>query len=47
MFKLLWKWLVSVFTVDKIGILVRTILLRAGSKIASDILNPDFQEKAY
>lgn len=40
MFTLLWNWLVSFFTADRIGCLVRTLLLKAGTKIAAEILDP-------
>ena len=47
MFALLWKWLLSIFTADKIGILVRALLINAGSKILTEILNVQNQKKAY
>lgn len=47
MFGLLWKWLISLFTADKIGVLVRAFLLKAGTTIALEILDPENQKKAY
>lgn len=47
MFSLLWKWLLSIFTADKIGILVRALLINAGSKLMVEILNVQNQKKAY
>lgn len=47
MFTFLWKCIVSVFTADKIGILIRILLTRTGIKLISDILNPENQRKAY
>ena len=46
MVTLLLKWLCSFFTADKIGILVRMLLINTGSLIAKDILNPENQKKA-
>lgn len=39
MFTLLWKWLVSIFTADKIGVIVRKLLLAAGKPVAKDLFN--------
>lgn len=39
MFTLLWKWLLSMFTADKIGILVRKILISAAKPVISDVLD--------
>lgn len=47
MFALLLKWLVSFFTADKIGIIVRTLLGNAAQSIARDILNVENQRTAY
>lgn len=47
MFSLLWSWLVSLFTADKIGILVRLLLLSAGKTVLKDLLNTEHQKKAY
>ncbi len=47
MFALLWKWLVSIFTTDKIGILVRLLLLGAGKAVVKDLSNTENQKKAY
>ena len=47
MFTLLYKWLVSLFTADKVGILVRKLLINTGTTIAKDILNVEHQKKAY
>lgn len=46
MFTLLWKWLVSLFTADKIGVLVRTILIKSGTTLAIELLDVDNQKKA-
>lgn len=47
MFKLLYNWLLSLFTSDKIGILVRKLLINTGNQIAKDIFNVEHQKKAY
>ena len=47
MFTLLWHWLVSLFTADKIGILIRLLLLSAGKTVLKDLLNTEHQKKAY
>lgn len=47
MFTLLWNWICSIFTADKIGILVRKLLIRSTTIIAADILDVDNQKKAY
>ena len=46
MFGLLFKWICSLFTADKIGVLVRLLLINTGSLVAKDILNPENQKKA-
>lgn len=47
MFTLLYKWLLSIFTADKIGILVRSVLLQAGKAYTKEILDPLNQKVAY
>ena len=47
MFSLLWSWIVSLFTADKIGILVRLLLLSAGKTVLKDLTNTENQKKAY
>lgn len=47
MFSLLYKWLISIFTADKIGILVRKLLINTTSQITKDIFNVEHQKKAY
>ena len=47
MFKLLWKWMVSFFTADKIGILVRILLIKYSKSAVSELLNVETQKKAY
>lgn len=47
MFTLLWKWLVSIFTADKVGILVRLLLLSAGKTVLKDLVDTENQKKAY
>ena len=47
MFALLWKWILSIFTADKVGILVRILLINTGTKIAAEILNVENQKKAF
>ena len=47
MFTLLWKWLLSMFTADKIGILVRKILISAAKPVISDVLDTKNQKRAY
>lgn len=47
MFTLLWKWLVSIFTTDKIGVLVRLLLLGASKAVIKDLSNTENQRKAY
>jgi len=39
MFTLLFKWLISLFTADKIGCLIRRLLLGAGYAVAKEILD--------
>lgn len=47
MFSLLWKYILSFFTADKIGVLVRTLLIKSTKIVATDILDPTNQAKAY
>ena len=47
MFGFLWKCLVSLFTADKVGVLVRIILLGAGRAIAKDLLDVESQKAAF
>jgi hypothetical protein len=47
MFKLLLKWLLSFFTADKVGVLVRLLLAKAGTVIGNELLNPENQKKAF
>lgn len=46
MFTLLWKWIVSFFTADKIGVLVRILLIKSGTTLAAEILDVKNQKKA-
>ena len=46
MFKLLLKWLLSFFTADKIGVLVRMLLAKAGTEIGKELLDLGAQKKA-
>lgn len=47
MFTLFWKWAVSFFTADRIGVLVRKLFISAAKPVVSDLLNPQNQKKAY
>lgn len=47
MFNLFYKWLLSIFTKDKIGIIVRKLLLSAAKPVAKDLFNIENQKKAY
>lgn len=47
MINLLYKWLLSVFTKDKIGIIVRALLISAAKPVIKDIFNVEYQKKAY
>ncbi len=46
MFKLLLKWLLSYFTADKVGILVRLLLSKAGTAIGKELFSIENQKKA-
>lgn len=39
MLKLLLQWLVSLFTADKVGVIVRKLLINTGTQVARDIFN--------
>lgn len=47
MFTLFWKWAVSFFTADKIGVLVRRLFISAAKPVVSELLLPENQKKAY
>lgn len=47
MLKLLLQWLVSLFTADKVGVIVRKLLINTGTQVARDIFNVEHQKKAY
>ena len=47
MFTILLHWLASIFTAEKIGVLVRIILMRAGKTVLRDLLNVKNQLRAY
>lgn len=47
MFTTLWTWFVKLFTANKIGILLSLLAKNAANKIATEILDPDNQKKAY
>lgn len=47
MLKLLWKYVISFFTADRIGILIRSLFAQIGKQLAMQILNPSNQQKAY
>lgn len=47
MFTLLYKWIVSIFTKDSIGLIVRKLLLSATKPILKDLFNVEYQKKAY
>lgn len=47
MLKLLLQWLVSLFTADRVGVIVRKLLINTGTQVAKDIFNVEHQKKAY
>ena len=47
MLKLLWKYVISFFTADRIGVLIRSLFAQIGKQLAKQILDPDNQQKAY
>lgn len=47
MLKLLWKYVVSFFTADRIGVLIRSLFAQIGKQLAKQILDPSNQQKAY
>lgn len=47
MFTLLWKYIISLFTADKIGIIIRLMLTKAGSIALREIFDAENQKKAY
>lgn len=46
MFTLFWKYILSFFTADKIGCILRIMLIKSGTTLASEILDPKNQKKA-
>lgn len=47
MLKLLWKYVISFFTADRIGVLIRSLFAQIGKQLAKQILDPSNQQKAY
>ena len=47
MLKLLWKYVISFFTTDRIGVLIRSFFAQIGKQLAKQILDPDNQQKVY
>lgn len=47
MLKLLWKYVISFFTADRIGVLIRSLFTQIGKQLAQQILDPSNQQKAY
>ena len=47
MFTLLFHWLATIFTAERIGVIVRIILMRAGKTVLKDLLNVQNQKRAY
>ena len=46
MFRLMLKWLLSIFTVDKVGVLVRLLLAKAGTVVGEELFDLENQRKA-
>lgn len=46
MLNFIWNWILSYFTKDKVGAIIRTLLLKAGAKVVKEIMKPANQKKA-
>ena len=47
MFSIFSKWILSIFSADKLGIIFRLLFMSAGKTVLKDMLDTENQKKAY